>query len=127
MRLIIEPDYPTVSRWAARYVAAKIHAAKPTPDKPFVLGLPTGSTPLGTYRELIKLYKAGKVTKDDVYNLSDMVLGTWPGRTDDSQIINCSSLGLGALDIMIGYKLFLKAQEMGIGTTVKMWDKPLWE
>ena len=56
-----------------------------------------------------------------------MVLGTWPGRTDDSQIINCSSLGLGALDIMIGYKLFLKAQEMGIGTTVKMWDKPLWE
>lgn len=73
------------------------------------------------------LYKAGKVTKDDVYNLSDMVLGTWPGRTDDSQIINCSSLGLGALDIMIGYKLFLKAKEMGIGTTVKMWDKPLWE
>ena len=56
-----------------------------------------------------------------------MVLGKWNGRTDAAQTINCSSLGLGALDIMIGYKLFLKAQEMGIGTMVKLWDKPLWE
>ena len=127
MRVVIKENYDSCSKWAASYIAGKINKAQTSDGKPFVLGLPTGSTPLGTYKELIKLYKAGKVTKDDVYNLSDMVLGTWPGRTDDSQIINCSSLGLGALDIMIGYQIFLKAQEMGIGTTVKMWDKPLWE
>lgn len=36
MRLIIQPDYQSVSKWAAHYVAAKIKAANPTPEKPFV-------------------------------------------------------------------------------------------
>ena len=49
MRLIIQPDYQSVSQWAAHYVAAKIKAANPTPEKPFVLGCPTGSSPLGMY------------------------------------------------------------------------------
>ena len=38
MRVIIEPDYAELSRWAAEYVAAKINAANPTPEKPFKLG-----------------------------------------------------------------------------------------
>ncbi len=62
MRLIIEPDYDSVSRWAANYVAAQIRKANPTADHPFVLGCPTGSSPLGMYRALIDLYKAGKVS-----------------------------------------------------------------
>ena len=45
MRLIIEPNYEQLSKWAANYVAAKIKAANPTAEKPFVLGLPTGSSP----------------------------------------------------------------------------------
>ena len=49
MRLIIQPDYQSVSQWAAHYVAAKIKVANPTPEKPFVLGCPTGSSPLGMY------------------------------------------------------------------------------
>lgn len=40
MRLIIQPDYQSVSKWAAHYVAARIKAANPTPEKPFVLGCP---------------------------------------------------------------------------------------
>ena len=62
MRLIIEKDYSDVSRWAARYVASRINAACPTPERPFVLGCPTGSSPLGMYRHLIELNKAGKVS-----------------------------------------------------------------
>lgn len=62
MRLIIEPDYALVSKWAANYVAAQINAANPTPEKPFVLGCPTGSSPLGLYRELIRLNKEGRVS-----------------------------------------------------------------
>ena len=54
MRLIIEETYSGVSCWAASYIAKKINDFNPTPEKPFVLGLPTGSTPLGTYKELIK-------------------------------------------------------------------------
>ena len=62
MRLIIEPDYDKVSEWAANYVASRINAANPTPEKPFVLGCPTGSSPLGMYKKLIELNKAGKVS-----------------------------------------------------------------
>ncbi|WP_407405689.1 glucosamine-6-phosphate deaminase [Sodaliphilus sp.] len=66
MRLIIEPNYEQVSEWAARYVASRIKAANPTPEKPFVLGCPTGSSPLGMYKKLIELNKAGKVSFQNV-------------------------------------------------------------
>lgn len=66
MRLIIEPNYDHVSEWAANYVAAQINKANPTPEKPFVLGCPTGSSPLGMYRNLIKLYNEGKVSFKNV-------------------------------------------------------------
>ena len=52
MRLIIQPDYVGISQWAADYVVQKINDAAPTAAKPFVLGLPTGSSPLGMYRAL---------------------------------------------------------------------------
>ena len=66
MRLIIEPDYENVSKWAANYVAKRINEANPTPEKPFKLGCPTGSSPLGMYRELIEMNKAGKVSFQNV-------------------------------------------------------------
>ncbi len=75
MRLIIEPDYDRMSQWAANYVANKINAAKPTTDKPFVLGLPTGSSPLGMYRNLVKMNKEGKVSFANVvtFNMDEYV------------------------------------------------------
>ena len=75
MRVIIEPDYQNLSRWAAEYVAAKINAAKPTPEKPFKLGCPTGSSPLGLYKHLIEMYKAGKVSFQNVitFNMDEYV------------------------------------------------------
>lgn len=62
MRLIIQPTYDLVSKWAANYVASAIKEFKPTSKKRFVLGLPTGSSPVGMYKELIKLYKKGVVS-----------------------------------------------------------------
>jgi glucosamine-6-phosphate deaminase len=59
MRLLIHKDYAEASRWAARYIAERVSGAE---KEPFVLGLPTGSSPLGIYRELIALYRAGKVS-----------------------------------------------------------------
>ena len=55
MRLIIENTAAEASRWAAEHVAERINAKAAVSSKPFVLGLPTGSTPLGMYAELIKL------------------------------------------------------------------------
>ncbi len=62
MRVIIQPTYELVSKWSANYVAKRINEFKPNKDKPFVLGLPTGSSPLGMYKELINLNKKGKVS-----------------------------------------------------------------
>jgi len=75
MRLIIENDYQQMSVWAAEYVAAKINAANPTPEKPFKLGCPTGSSPLGLYRHLIELNKQGKVSFQNVitFNMDEYV------------------------------------------------------
>lgn len=75
MRLIIQNDYNKVSKWTANYIAAKIRKTAPTSEKPFVLGLPTGSTPLGTYRELISLNKAGMVSFANVitFNMDEYV------------------------------------------------------
>ena len=75
MRVIIEPNYAELSRWAAEYVAGKINVANPTAEKPFVLGCPTGSSPLGLYKHLIALYKAGKVSFKNVvtFNMDEYV------------------------------------------------------
>ena len=47
MRVVIQDDYSKMCKWAADYIAAKINAHKE--DRPFVLGLPTGSSPIGVY------------------------------------------------------------------------------
>ena len=75
MRVIIEPNYDLMSQWAANYVVAKINAAKPTAEKPFVLGLPTGSSPIGMYRALVKAYQEGKVSFKNVvtFNMDEYV------------------------------------------------------
>lgn len=75
MRVIIQPDYQNLSAWAANYVASKILSAKPTAENPFVLGLPTGSSPLGVYRHLIQLYKKGVVSFKNVitFNMDEYV------------------------------------------------------
>ena len=75
MRLIIQPDYENASKWAANYIAAKINKANPNDKAPFVLGLPTGSSPLGIYRELIKLNKSNIVSFKNVitFNMDEYV------------------------------------------------------
>ena len=66
---------PEASVWAARYIADKINAKAAVSDKPFVIGLCTGSTPIETYAELIRLVKAGKVSFKNVisFNMDEYV------------------------------------------------------
>lgn len=75
MRLIIKPDYQGISSWAADYVVARINAANPTEQRPFVLGLPTGSSPLGMYKALIEANKAGRVSFANVvtFNMDEYI------------------------------------------------------
>ena len=75
MRLIIQPNAGDMAQWAANYIAAKINKANPTQEKPFVLGLPTGSSPLATYKELIKLYERGLVSFENgvTFNMDEYI------------------------------------------------------
>ena len=54
MRIIVAKDYETMSKQAAIVLAGQI-IYKPNS----VLGLATGSTPVGTYRELVHMYNQG--------------------------------------------------------------------
>lgn len=75
MRLIIQSDANQMAQWAANYIAAKINKANPTSEKPFVLGLPTGSSPLLTYKALIKLYESSVVSFENVitFNMDEYI------------------------------------------------------
>ena len=75
MRLIIKETNKCAGQWTARYIVERILAHQAKTDKPFVLGLPTGSTPLSTYEELIALNKAGKVSFKNVitFNMDEYV------------------------------------------------------
>lgn len=75
MRLIIQPDAEQMGQWTANYIAAKIIKAAPTADKPFKLGLPTGSSPLPVYNALIELYEKGVVSFEHVitFNMDEYI------------------------------------------------------
>ena len=76
MRLLIHKNYENACRWAADHIIGRINSFAPGPGKPFVIGLPTGSSPLGIYRELIAAYKAGKVSFSNVISFNmDEYLG----------------------------------------------------
>ncbi|XP_063415746.1 glucosamine-6-phosphate isomerase 2-like [Mytilus trossulus] len=62
MRLVILDNYDYVSEWAAKYIRRRIKDFNPGPDKYFTLGLPTGGTPLGTYKKLIEFIQQGKLS-----------------------------------------------------------------
>ena len=75
MRILIHKNYQQISQWTARYIARKINTFNPTPEKPFVLGLPTGSSPIGTYTEWIEMVKMGELSFKNVvtFNMDEYV------------------------------------------------------
>ena len=75
MRLIIQPSYDDVSEWVAHYVVKRINDFAPTQSNPFVLGLPTGSSPKGTYARMVEMHKSGLVSFEHVvtFNMDEYV------------------------------------------------------
>jgi len=75
MRVVIRPDYEEVSKWVACYIKSRIARFAPTKQRPFVIGLPTGSTPTGAYKYLIEFYKRGELSFQHVitFNMDEYV------------------------------------------------------
>jgi len=75
MRILIHENSDRLDKWTAYYIAAKIRAFNPGPSKPFVLGLPGGSSPVGIYRYLVELYQKGIISFKNVvtFNMDEYV------------------------------------------------------
>ncbi|KAH7153435.1 glucosamine-6-phosphate isomerase [Dactylonectria macrodidyma] len=75
MRLIIRDDHEAAAFYVANHVIDRINTFAPTASKPFVLGLPTGSSPLPVYRNLIKACRDGKISFRNVvtFNMDEYV------------------------------------------------------
>lgn len=73
MKVIIKDSYEEMCKWAAQHIADSINSHKG--NKPFILGLPTGSTPIGVYKELVSMCKEGKVSFKNVvtFNMDEYV------------------------------------------------------
>ncbi|KAF1978509.1 glucosamine-6-phosphate isomerase [Bimuria novae-zelandiae CBS 107.79] len=75
MRLIIRDDPQTASAYIAEYIIERIKTFNPTAARPFVLGLPTGSSPVLIYQHLVQRHKAGEISFRNVvtFNMDEYV------------------------------------------------------
>lgn len=75
MRLIVKNSVKESSLWTANYMVEAINKANPTKENPFILGLPTGGTYIPVYKEVVDLYKRGKVSFENVitFNMDEYV------------------------------------------------------
>ncbi|KAG1468711.1 hypothetical protein G6F56_003677 [Rhizopus delemar] len=75
MRLIVREDYEEVTSYVANYVKERINQFNPSEQRPFVLGLPTGSSPVGVYKKLVEMHKTGDISFQHVvtFNMDEYV------------------------------------------------------
>ncbi|KAM0331518.1 hypothetical protein ACHAQA_003195 [Verticillium albo-atrum] len=75
MRLIIRDEADSAAAYVANYIVSRIKEFGPCADRPFVMGLPTGSSPMGVYKILVEKYKAGEVSFENVvtFNMDEYV------------------------------------------------------
>ena len=76
MKVVVTKDYTEMCKLASRIFAAQITLK---PDS--VLGLATGSTPVGMYKELIQMYNEGRV---DFSHVKTVNLDEYAGLNGDN-------------------------------------------
>ena len=79
MKIIRAKDYKDMSRKAANIISAQVILK---PDS--VLGLATGSSPIGIYKQLVKWYKKGDVDFSEVTTVNLDEYAGLPGDNDQS-------------------------------------------
>ncbi len=72
----------------------------------------------------VHLVNQGMVKRQQIINLCDIVNGLCKGRTSEDEVIMCSIGGMPLEDLSWGYECYNKAKELGIGTTLNLWDEP---
>ena len=75
--------------------------------------------------KFMDLVDEGRLSKDDLEDLSDIVAGAAPGRRNDEEIIMLSVGGMPVEDVAWGTVLYRNAIEKGIGVKLNLWDEPV--
>ncbi|OQR68636.1 glucosamine-6-phosphate isomerase 2 isoform X2 [Tropilaelaps mercedesae] len=75
MRLVILENETDVCEYGAKLVRRRIKDFNPTKERPFVLGLPTGSTPTKMYKKLVEFHQEGTLSFKHVvtFNMDEYV------------------------------------------------------
>lgn len=77
-------------------------------------------------RPLARAHAAGLLDRDGVVELPDLVAGRHPGRSRDDQRIFFSPVGLAIEDVAAAARVLRRAVELGVGTELSLWERPIW-
>lgn len=108
------PDVRKVLDYTGLYEAWFDETPKPTHNSVPVVGM-----------RFMDLVDEGRLTMDDLEDLSDIVAGDAPGRRNDDEIIMLSVGGMPVEDVAWGTVLYRNAIEKGIGVKLNLWDEPV--
>ena len=73
------------------------------------------------------MHREGLLQDSDVHaNLGDLVNGTKPGREGRDERIHFAAIGMGISDVGLASMVYETAIARGVGTTLKLWDQPIW-
>ena len=70
------------------------------------------------------LVHEGKISRDSIVEITDIMDGTQPGRTSEDEIILYSVGGMPVEDIAWGTSVYRRAVANGIGQKLNFWEKP---
>ena len=77
-------------------------------------------------RPFARALAAGIVTREQVIQLGDLLVGNASGRTAEDQRVFVSPIGLGIEDVAEAWRVVRRARELGIGTPLQLWERPVW-
>lgn len=77
-------------------------------------------------RPFARALAAGIVTREQVVQLGDLLVGNVSGRTAQDQRIFVSPVGVGIEDVAEAWRVVRRARELGIGTPLQLWERPVW-
>ena len=75
-------------------------------------------------QSLVYALKEDAISDDEVSELGQIVAGKDRGRTQDSERIFFSSVGMGIEDVAVGARILQRAEELNVGTVLELWQAP---
>ncbi|MDR1464859.1 MAG: ornithine cyclodeaminase [Oscillospiraceae bacterium] len=72
----------------------------------------------------LDLMRDGKIAREDIVELGDVVSGHAPAREFEGQIVINSVGGMPVEDLAWGHTVYQKARQLGLGVSLNLWDTP---